>query len=161
MTMILREATDADLPDLAPFLQRELTAWGFDAHTTTATVRALFAHRRRYAYVIEDDAIVAVGVFHPIETERGPAYEIPIFVSSVTHPDKLRVMDALALFICNLLRSEGILHLTSRRPDHPHIASLYARYGFVQEEGHSFRSVLTETPIANVLRERPEWLTLY
>ena len=155
--MILREATAADLPDLAPFLQRELTAWGFNARATVATVRALFMHRRRYAYVTEDDAIVAVGTFHPVETERGPAYEIPIFVSSIDHPDKLRVLDALALFICNLLRSEGILHLITRRPDHPHSAGLHDRYGFLQEEGTDIRYVLTETTIANILRARPEW----
>lgn len=160
--MILREATDADLPTLAPFLQRELTAWGFDAHTTTATVRALFRGRRRYAYVTEDDAIVAVGTFHPFQTKRGPAYEIPIFVSSIDHPDKLRVMDALALFICNLLRSEGILHLISHRPDHPHIAGLYARYGFTIDKGaDGLRWGNTETAIANILTARPEWLTLY
>ncbi len=156
-TVIVREAPDADLPDLARFLQRELTAWGFDAHTTTATVRALFKARRRYAYVTEDDAIVAVGTFHPIETQLGPTYEIPLFLGSTTHPDRLRIMDALALFICNRLRSEGILHLITFQPDHPHVTGLFTRYGFVQPEGADWSSVKTETPVANILRERPEW----
>ncbi len=156
--MILREATDADLPDITTFIKRELTAWGFDVHTTTVSVRALFNARRRFAFVTEDDAIVAVGTMHPIKTDRGPTYEIPLLLTSATHPDWLRVMDALSLFICNLLSSEGIQYLVSRQTDHPHVTGLYDRYGFSQfVSAGDYRWVRIETPIDVIFRARPEW----
>jgi len=157
--MITKEAVDADFADVATFLRRELRAWGFDSHTSEVRVRALFmSSRRRFTLLREEGIIVAVGAMHPIETKRGSAYQMVVLVSSFAHPDRVRVLDRLSLFICNLLRSEGIHILISRSPDHPHIASLFNRYGVVTDSGiDGLRWGSTETTIANIFRERPEW----
>jgi len=159
--MITNEAVDTDFADVATFLRRELRAWGFDSHTTEVRVRALFLRsRRRFTFLTEEGAITAVGAMNPIETERGSGYEMVILVSIFDHPNRVLVLDRLALFICNLLRSEDIHLLISRSPDHPHIAGLFDRYGFVQEhptDESNWRWGGTEATIANIFRERPSW----
>lgn len=157
--MILREATDADLDNVDIFLRRELAAWGFGNRTTDISARSLIRKgRRRFILVLEGRKIVAVGTVCPIKMDRGPTYELPLLLVSFTHPDWLRTMDALALFIGNLLRSEGIQYVVSRQAEHPHVAGLYDRHGFspfVTER--KYRWVEIEKSIAAIFRERPEW----
>lgn len=163
-TVILREATVADLPKLLPFLQRELTAWGYEPHLTLERLEKALTTRWRYAYLVEEGAITAALAVQPRETAKGRAYEVVMFLVTKAHQDKILAFDALVLFGCNALRAEGIRIVLSNSPVAQSLLYGPDYIGMeVIDEGYKgappriYQSGDTEAIIQRVLERRPEW----
>lgn len=169
--MIIRELTDSDT-DLRPvrdFTNRELSLWGFiSLPTTLEKYRMVMGYGGRIVQAIEDGAIVATCTGFPQRTDEGFALNIPVWLIRHDYPDKLLVLDSLALWACNRLRSEGVEWVTSTR----NMAHPGGGYGkeFLGMKGESWgRDVKTGKPssyvqrgrtediIKTILERRPEW----
>ena len=113
--MILREATDADLRPLLALCKKVWTQLNIPHDTSVDRFRGLQRQRFRIVVLWDADAMVAALIAHPLETDRGPAYEIKAFVADPDHPDRLRLIDALSLYALNIAMSEGRRIVVSSR----------------------------------------------
>lgn len=114
--MILREATTDDLRplhDLAVKVWRQLEI-PFD--TSLDRFRHLKDGGFRIIVLWHEGEMAAALMAYPLETDRGPAYEIKAFVVDQTLKDKTTLLDALSLFALNIAVSEGRHVVVSRRP---------------------------------------------
>ena len=166
--MILREATPEDLRPLAAFIKRRFDELGYAAVTTEAHIKSWTSTGLRVVVLWDKGSIAAVLGAHPIETDEGKGSEITLLLTSDDHPDRLKALDAICLYACNLGASER-RHFVVSRDDLRHSGMFYGRdqVGMTaQEQG---RDTITGKPAelyntgdvrtiaAAILRRRPEW----
>jgi len=162
--VIIREAFANDHPRLLPFLRRELAAWGYDHKLNTEKMNHMAAQGFRYAFVEEEGQLAAALIVQPVRTDRGPAVQIILWLVAFDHPRKLLAFDALALWGCNLMRSEGIRIVFSRRDlaraqfdAAGHFGMAVVDEGFGADPPSLLQWGDTEQVIAHILNRRPEW----
>ncbi len=159
--MILREATDDDLPPLHDLARKVWTQLDIPFDTSLERFRALQRGRFRIIVLWDGKAMPAALIAHPIETDRGPGMEIATFVVDQERPDKLNLLDALSLYAMNIAASEGRYIVVSIRPrrtkgtvygrDRLGMETLPTHSDQVHQIGHSAGMM------AHILARRPEW----
>jgi hypothetical protein len=99
-----------------------------------------------------------------LETDRGPGYEIITFVVDQDRPDKIKLLDAISIYACNIAMSEGRPVVVSRR-DKRIQAAVYGRDTLKMETREEPWEITqlggAQAIIKNILDRRPEWRTLY
>lgn len=158
-----REAIDADLKPLAAFIQRELAAWGYDAKATAKGIQQRQKVGWRYGLLEEDGTIVAALSVAPSTTDEGLAYEVRLWLVAFDYPDKIEALDAMALWGCKLLLSEGVRILTTIRDESRHLLAYGENLLGMKAKTVSPELVLqvgdTEVMVAEILKRRPSWRT--
>lgn len=166
--MIICEATEADVKELSKFLHDTLTAWGYSLESLDAYHKKMLQRmpQTRYAFLSEGGEVACALAVRPVEWQgKGTVFEILIWTAPPTHPDKLRVLDALALWGFNLIRSEGVQYIFSRQPRPTSV--LYGRDhlgqevwegdGVPEKDDRIFQWGKVESMMARILERRPEW----
>lgn len=170
--VIIRELTDsaADLRPARDFTNRELPLWGFRnaPPVTLEKYRMVMGYGGRIAVVIDDSVLVATVTVFPQRTDEGFVYDVPVWLIRYDHPDKLLVLDSLALWACNRLRSEGVEWVTSTRDmgwtytwyGRDHLGMKGETWGTNVKTGNPSGYVQrgrTDEIIETILERRPEW----
>lgn len=158
--MILREATDDDLPPLLRLAKKAWTRLGIPFGTDIDRFRK-FAAGARIVVLWDNLGLTAALAARPIETDRGPGLEVVFFVVDPDASDKTQLLDAVSLYACNLALADQRPVIVSRwRKSTPGL-----RYGRdlvgmdahdeggdrVQQIGHA------ATIARRILERRPEW----
>jgi hypothetical protein len=158
--VIVREATDADLRPLHDLAVKVWAQLGIPYETSLDRFRALKRHSR-ILVLWHEDKLLASLIAHPIETDRGPGFEIKAFVVDQDQPDRLKLLDALSLYAMNIGLSEGRGIVVSRR-DRRIRGIVYGRDqlgmdatqgddAYIHQVGHA------KDMMARILERHPEW----
>jgi len=154
--VILREAVDKDYPPLARFLNVEVRRLGYEgAFTAQSLARRTQVGLRLFGLWDEDVLTASLGAW-PIETDRGPGYEVQILVA-----DHIKDLDAVVLYACNISVSEGRYRIHSERAPQSTAAYYgrdYAGMPSSSLEGAIYRNDGDARAILTVIfNRRPEW----
>lgn len=167
--MIVREATDEDLPALAQFTHARLVALGYKPAISTEWLQDQRAVGYRLMALWDQGMIAAVLGGRPFDSADGPGYNISLFLANPDHPNPLKALDAVAFYSCNIAMSEGRPIVTVTR-DLAMAGLIYGRdYAGMkaQDAGHHpitgetthLHSTGDATTITKaILVRRPEWV---
>ena len=156
--MILREATPDDLPPLLALCKKAWTGLGIPFDTDIDRFQKWAAGAR--IVVLYDTAGLAASLgARSIETDRGPGFEVGLFVVDPDHPDSVKALDALSLYACNLALADQRPIVLSHDPKRTPV--IYGRdlVGMdAQDYGDRIQQIGDATTIAQrILERRPEW----
>lgn len=114
--MILREATDADMDEIGAWTKTQLEAWGHTEVDASADYyRTMIQGRPDYRFwTLWEKGLSALMLTLPIKTDRGPGWDITLFLATQDHPEHQRVLGTLALYATKIGLSEGLKVGTSR-----------------------------------------------
>jgi hypothetical protein len=167
--VILREATDDDLRPLMALCRKVWTQLGVPFDTSLDRFRSLQAHGFRIAVLYHSPPasggaadLTAALAAHPLETDRGPGFEIKSFVVDQDRADNVELLDALSLYSCNIALSEGRHVILSRR-DKRIPGTVYGRDLLDMETQDHDTCILqigdAQAIIERIFQRRPEWRT--
>jgi hypothetical protein len=158
--VIIREATDADIRPLHDLAVKAWTQLAIPFDTNIDRLRRLQQQRFRIIVLYDGSEIVAALTAHPLETDRGPGYTVAMFVVDQERPDRMTLLDAIAMYACNIAMSEGRRIVVSEWSK----ATPGVRYGrdilaFQTQDmfDHVRQTGDAQAVIANILRRHPEW----
>ncbi len=163
-TVIVREATDADLPDFSALADSELSNLSLsrDGITVPLLRPRLREDRWRFAVALEEGEIRAIMAGVKIETaEWGPGFQITLLLADTSHPDWLTALDTVAMWLANRAQAEGRSFMFGVQK--PSQARRYRRlYNLTTEptrsdETSTFQWGWAHEMIATVLARHPEW----
>jgi hypothetical protein len=149
--------------DLRPLHALAVKVWGqlgIPVNTSVARFRALREQRFRIVVLWDGDALPAALIAHPIEAVRGPGYEIKAFIVDQARADKIKLLDAISMYACNIAAAEGRRVVVSARPK----AVTGVVYGRDVLRMHAddrptevYQTGDAQAIIKNILDRRPEW----
>lgn len=160
--LIIREARKDDVKPLVAFCNKVWTQLGMPWEATLDRVLRMQEQEFRTIVLYDGKGMVAALTAHPIETDRGPGYEVPMFAVDQERPDRLKLLDAISMYACNVAMSEGRRVVSS-----PSLKAVPGpAYGkeFVgmesEDMGDSYRQTGDARDIIKaILARRPEWRT--
>lgn len=160
---MLREATTDDLRPLHDLAVKVWAQLGIPYDTSLDRFSDLKAHGSRIVVLYDSADLVAALTAHPLETDRGPGFEIKAFVVDQDHPDRLKLLDALSLYALNIGLSAGRGIVVSRR-DRRIRGVVYGRDHLGMDAAQGDGSYITQWGNApdmmkRILDRRPEWRT--
>ncbi len=167
--MILREATADDLSPLLALCRKVWTQLAIPFDTSLDRFRALQPHGFRIVVLYDSPPasggtadLVAALTAHPVETDRGPGFEIKSFVVDQDRPDRVELLDALSLYSCNIALSGG-RHVVLSRRDKRIPGTVYGRDLLDMETQDHDAYILqigdAQAIIERIFQRRPEWRT--
>lgn len=158
--MILREATTDDLWPLMALCKKAWTHLGIPFDTDLPRFKK-WAAKVRTVVLYDDTGLTAALAARHAETDRGPGFEVVLFVVDPDASDKIKLLDAVSLYACNLALADQRPIIISRwRKTTPGVrygrdlVSMDARddgADRVQQIGHA------QTIAQRILARRPEW----
>lgn len=160
--VIVREATDADLRPMLALCEKEWKHLGA-RHTINITRLRHLYHTMRIMVLYDGKDLVATLMGRSLETDRGPGYSIGVLVVDHDRTDRIALVDAVAMYGCNIAMSEGRRIVASQwKP--PTFCLSNVRYGRdvlrfqINDEFDTIRQTGdAKAVIANILSRHPEW----
>ena len=159
--MILREATATDLPPLHALATKVWTQLAIPFDTNVDRFRRLRGTGFRIIVLYDADQLVVALIASPLETDRGPGFEINAFVVDQDLQDKTTLLDALSLYAMNIALSEGRAAVVSRRP-RSIAGAVYGRDKLGMDTTLSHANTIHQIGhapdmMARILARHPEW----
>lgn len=165
----LREATRDDLPPLLRLCEKVWAQLGVPFDTGLAHFHALEGHGFRIVVLYDSPPasggtadLVAALTAHRLETDRGPGFEIRSFVVDQDRADKVKLLDALSFYSCNIALSEG-RHVVLSRRDKRIPGTVYGRDLVDMEtqdhDAHILQIGDARAIIQRIFQRRPKWRT--
>ena len=150
-----------DFAPLARFTREQLIAWGYPSKPALdlATVEG---GRQRYLVLEKDGAILAATYIFPFKTDKGPGYEIKLFLVRFDFDNRLLASDALSLWGLNLMLSEDVHFLYSNTDTSKGLPTYGKDFaGATTEQSGDLmkESVDPATTIEIIFNRRPSWRT--
>ena len=159
--MILREATDKDLPQLATFCDKVWKQLGIEATLPLSRFQDRKADRVRFFVLFEDDEMQAALGGSPFRSVDGDGYNIWLFTVNQKHRDRMKMLDAVVLYCCHIAISEGNTRIVSvRRPGQAGTLLYGDTVGMSSEPkpgDHIDRIGDAKAMMKAILDRRPEW----
>jgi hypothetical protein len=160
--VILREAVGKDYPSLARFLNVEVRRLGYEGAFTAQSLARTTKAGLRLVALWDEGMIAAVLGASPIETDTGPGYEVQILVTNRRHPDRIKALDAIVLYACNLAVSERRYRILSERS--PESTAVYYGRDYAGMPSTSPQGAVgygndgdARDILPVILKRRPEW----
>lgn len=158
--MILREATDADLHPLHDLAVKVWRLLHIPFDTNIDRFRSLRQQRFRIVVLYDANTMLAALIAHPLETDRGPGYQIKAFIVDQALKDKTTALDILSLYALNIAMSEGRPIVISHRP-RSIAGPVYGpdKLGMEAQEDNTHIHQFGRAPdmMARILNRHPEW----
>jgi hypothetical protein len=166
--VILREATPDDLSPLLRLCRKVWAQLGVPFDTNLDRFSSLEAGGFRIVVLYDSPPasdgpadLAAALMAHPLETDRGPGFEIKAFVVDQALADKTTLLDALSLYAMNIAAAEGRYAVLSRRPRRTH-GTVYGRdkLGMDATQGddaYIHQTGQSKDMMAHILKRHPEW----
>lgn len=158
--MIVREATEKDLKPLTALCKKVWTHLAISFDTSIDRFRHLLSQRFRIVVLYDGKKMIAAIIAHPLETDRGAAYQIHGFIIDQTLRGKTALLDALSLYALNIAMSEGRSIVVSHRPK-AIAGSLYGpdKLGMEAQEDDDHVHQFGHAPdmMARIFDRHPEW----
>lgn len=169
--MIVGEAkTDAEATEFAQVAKRALDARGYPNTISPKRVKAGIKNGIAwYPMLLEDDKIIAVVVCTPYNSTKGMGSWVELLMPAKDYPDPFKAVDAICLFVGNILASQGkyVIRATLPKgfsPDYyTKMLDLEIEYTGTDtvtgEKSITFWGTV-ESVMSAVLKRRPEWRLL-
>ena len=160
-SLILREATEKDLPPLITLLNKVWAQLDVPFKADLKSIRRLSKRGLRVVVLWLDGEMVAALGAHHVETDRGPGFKVIPFVVDQNRPDRLKLLDAISLYALNIGQSEG-RSIVASESDKRVPGGVYGRDFLAMDAhddgvGHIQQIGYAPDMMARILERHPEW----